>query len=109
MTTRRVKAVDYDDDDGYDDYEEDYNGGQDELTEDDKYQLQEGTAKVKSLLGDQIAVTDKEIHDALWHYYYDIEKSVAYLKNSKKPKPAPKVKAPTATIGKSSAAFITCL
>ena len=24
-------------------------------------------------------VTDKQIQDALWHYYYDIEKSVGYL------------------------------
>ena len=90
MSNRRVKAIDYDDDD-YDSYEDEYyeEDAQDGLTEDDKLQLQEGTTKVRSILGDQTSVTDKEIHDALWHYYYDIEKTVAYLKNMKKPK-APK-------------------
>lgn len=24
-------------------------------------------------------ITDKQIQEALWHYYYDIEKSVGYL------------------------------
>ena len=24
-------------------------------------------------------ITEKQIHDALWHYYYDIEKTVGYL------------------------------
>jgi elongation factor 1 alpha-like protein len=24
-------------------------------------------------------ITDRQIQDALWHYYYDVDKSVAYL------------------------------
>ena len=24
-------------------------------------------------------ITEKQIHEALWHYYYDIEKTVGYL------------------------------
>lgn len=44
-----------------------------------------GTVKVKSLLGNEYPATDKEIQDALWHYFYDIDKTVAYLKNLKKP------------------------
>ena len=36
------------------------------------------TAKVRSILGD-FPVTDKEIQDSLWHYYYDVEKTVAYI------------------------------
>ena len=42
-------------------------------------QLQEGTAKVRSILGDGVPVTDREIQDSLWHYYYDVEKTVMYL------------------------------
>lgn len=42
--------------------------------------LRAGTIEVRQTLAsaaDQL--TDKEIHDSLWHYYYDIEKTVAYL------------------------------
>ena len=42
-------------------------------------QLQEGTAKVRSILDDGVPVTDQEIQDSLWHYYYDVEKTVTYL------------------------------
>lgn len=28
-------------------------------------------------------ITDYHIHDALWHYYYDVDKSVTYLVNSR--------------------------
>jgi elongation factor 1 alpha-like protein len=44
-----------------------------------------GTVQVKSLLSDDYPATDKEIQDALWHYFYDIDKTVTYLKNLKKP------------------------
>lgn len=40
-------------------------------------------------------VTDKQIQEALWHYYYDIEKSVGYLMSTyvaKKEKKEKKVK-----------------
>jgi elongation factor 1 alpha-like protein len=30
-------------------------------------------------LDSNISVTDKEIQDSLWHYFYDVEKTVAYL------------------------------
>ncbi|KAF2227413.1 P-loop containing nucleoside triphosphate hydrolase protein [Elsinoe ampelina] len=90
---RRVKNIDYDDDDDYDDYEEEYadgdataNTGDDELTEDDKEQLRMGTAKVRSILGESSHISNSAIEEALWHYYYDIEKTVTYLKNEHKPK-----------------------
>lgn len=39
-------------------------------------------------------ITDKQIQESLWHYYYDIEKSVGYLINTyvAKPKKEKKVK-----------------
>jgi len=32
------------------------------------------------------SITDKEIQESLWHYYYDVEKSVAYLVGKHAPK-----------------------
>ena len=69
----------YDDDDVYDDYEEDdYDDG---LTSEDKEQLRLGLIRVRESLGDSVPATDEEIQEALWHYYYDVAKSVAFVKS----------------------------
>lgn len=34
---------------------------------------------MREVLGPDLSVTDKEIEDSLWHYYYDIEKTINYL------------------------------
>lgn len=84
MSNRRVKSLAVDDDDfGDDDYEDQYDDNQEqELTDEDKEQMRQGTIKVREVLGSAFsAVTDKDIQDALWHYYYDVGKSVAYLKS----------------------------
>ena len=31
------------------------------------------------MIGPDTRVSDREIEEALWHYYYDVEKSVNYL------------------------------
>lgn len=49
-----------------------------ELSAHDKQQLQDGTTKVRSILGSD-AGTDEEIQESLWHYYYDVEKTVNYI------------------------------
>lgn len=46
-------------------------------------QLRLGTAKVRDVLGNELSLTDEEIEDSLWHYYYDIEKTVNYLLSQK--------------------------
>lgn len=70
---------------------------QDELSPEDKVQMAEGTAEVKALLGPRVdKVTTQQIQEALWHYYYDIDKTVAYLIGKfvdPAPKPAAKPKA----------------
>ncbi|MCJ1282445.1 Hsp70 suppressor, GTPase facilitates ribosomal subunit dissociation [Xylographa opegraphella] len=82
-----VKNMNLDDelddfDGGYDyDYEE--GGGGDELSAEDKVQMQEGTAQVRSIVGPEVAISDKDIQDSLWHYYYDVEKTVTYLLNQR--------------------------
>lgn len=94
----------YDDDDfvdQYDDIEE-----SDEMSAEDKVAMQQGTAEVQKALGTEASkVTVAQIQEALWHYYYDIDKSVAYLTKTfiapapkAAPKPAPK-KAPEGKTG----------
>ncbi|KAI9873272.1 MAG: Hsp70 suppressor, GTPase facilitates ribosomal subunit dissociation [Pleopsidium flavum] len=81
-----VKTMDLEDEmddfDGGDDY--DYNAGVDvdgeeDLSAEDKEQLRDGTIKVRDALGSDIVVTDKEIQDSLWHYYYDIGKTITWI------------------------------
>lgn len=68
--------------DGDDDYEYD-DGDSQELSEEDREQLREGTVKVREVIGNDVpGITDSKIQEALWHYYYDIEKSITYLLNS---------------------------
>lgn len=89
MSNRRVKALDYDEDDIYDDGDyDDYDEGggeveaEAELSPEDKEQMRLGTIKVREALGSlSSSVSDKAIQDALWHYYYDISQSVIYIKS----------------------------
>lgn len=88
----RTRNVDYDDD-AYDDeddyYEEEETGGG--MTEDDKEQMRVGTIRVREALGEfEAGISDAQIQEALWHYYYDVGKSVSYLKNKFGGAPAPK-------------------
>lgn len=74
-------------------------GGQEELSPEDKVLMAEGTAEVRRALGPQAdSVTTQQIQDSLWHYYYDVDKSIAYLINTyidPAPKAAAKPKATT--------------
>ncbi|KAL5114512.1 hypothetical protein ACEQ8H_007602 [Pleosporales sp. CAS-2024a] len=78
----RTRAVGYDDEDFYDDddyYEDDASN---DMTEDDREQMRIGTVKVREALGEFAAgVDDAQIHESLWYYYFDMAKTVTYLKN----------------------------
>jgi elongation factor 1 alpha-like protein len=90
MSNRRVKSLAYDDDDLDDGYDDDnYDEGEaNELSPEDKEQMRQGTIKVRSALGSELPATDAEIQEALWNYYYDVAKSVAYIKSeSSGPRP----------------------
>lgn len=83
MGHSRAKTIAYDDDDAYSDdnyYEEEEAGG-DGMTDEDREQMRIGTANVKEALGSSTNITDTQIQEALWHFYYDVGKSVTYLKN----------------------------
>lgn len=86
MSNRRVKAMALEDDDydDYDDYndEEDQDTASDEISAEDKQKLQQYTPKVRQALGPNFTATDSEIQDALWYYFYDVSKSVSWLKST---------------------------
>jgi len=90
---RRVKDIGYDDEDG-DDYYSDEDGdyaagttGGDTYTAEDKNNFATLTPVVKAeLQAAGLQASDREIEDALWNYYWDVGKSVNYLKSAKQPK-----------------------
>ncbi|KFA63578.1 hypothetical protein S40285_04114 [Stachybotrys chlorohalonatus IBT 40285] len=94
-------------DDYYSDDVADYDGDDfgeesDDMSPEDRASMNKGMAEVRKVLGkDASKVTAAQIQDALWHYYYDVDKSVAYLKKTFIPsseKPTPK-KAPEGESG----------
>jgi elongation factor 1 alpha-like protein len=38
-----------------------------------------GTATVRSVIGPEIQISDKDIQDSLWNFYYDVDQTVAYI------------------------------
>ncbi|KYK55017.1 TEF1 protein [Drechmeria coniospora] len=62
----------------YDEFDEE--DEEDGMSPEDRVAMSNATAEVKKALGsDTIKVTNTQIQEALWHYYYDVDKSVAYL------------------------------
>jgi hypothetical protein len=88
---QRVKNISYDEDDLYSDDEE-YNTQQttddyDEYTPEDRANFANLTPVVHAELSEAgLQASDREVQDALWHYYWDVGKSVAYLKNTRTPR-----------------------
>ena len=87
-TMQRVKNVGYDDDDLYDEQDDDYD--QDDgatYTAEDKEHFATLTPVIRAELEEVgVQASDKAIEDALWHYYWDVGKSVSYLKSNGTPK-----------------------
>lgn len=76
----------YDDDDLYDDYSEEEYAGEGEgegMSAEDKEQMAAGVIKVREALGSEYKVKEVDIQDALWNYYYDVGKSVTFLKSTR--------------------------
>lgn len=56
-------------------------------------QMRLGTIAVRDAFGQDVpGITDKDIQEALWHYYYDLDKSVNYLLQKAMPKEEKKKK-----------------
>lgn len=77
---RRVKDIAYDEDDVYSDEDEAYDDNQG-YTAEDKQNFADLTPVVQAhLIESEVQATTKEIEEALWHYYWDVAKSVEYIK-----------------------------
>ena len=84
---QRVKNVEYDEDDFYSE-EEEYSEEPQAYTAEDRENFATYTPVVRAELEEAgLQASDREIEDALWHYYWDVGKSVAYLKNTRTPRP----------------------
>ena len=82
---RRVKDIDYDDDEAGE-YDDEYAEAAQEIggmTAEDKEQLRHGTIAVREALEPGLEVSDKEIEESLWYYYFDVDKTLAYLRKRK--------------------------
>ena len=64
-----TKSQAYDDLDDYDDEEYD--------AEEAEEQMRDGVRRAREVLGDEF--TEEQIRESLWHYFYDVEKTVNYL------------------------------
>ncbi|KAF4977510.1 hypothetical protein FZEAL_5989 [Fusarium zealandicum] len=96
MSRHRIVHT-FDTDDIVDEFDGgDYGEEEDELSQEDRQAMDNGTAQVRSALGTEVnKVTKAQIEEALWHYYYDVDKSVTYLiKTFIAPAPKPEKKAP---------------
>ena len=84
---QRNKTIAYSEDDLYDD-EDDYAEEEStEYSEEDKLNFASLTPVVRAEIEEAgLQARDREIEDALWNYYWDVGKSVGYLKNAKQPK-----------------------
>ncbi|KAI1814295.1 hypothetical protein GGS20DRAFT_598213 [Poronia punctata] len=84
----------YDYENDLDEYEgAEYSDEDDNLSPEDQAQMAAGTSQVRAALGPNASkVTKQQIEEALWHYYYDVEKVTSYLTNKFL---SPKTAAPT--------------
>ena len=84
---QRVKNIEYNEDDLYSEEEDDYAEEDHEYSAEDKDNFATLTPVVRAELDEAgLQASDREIADALWHYYWDVGKSAAYLKNSRTPR-----------------------
>ncbi|KAK3331969.1 P-loop containing nucleoside triphosphate hydrolase protein [Cercophora scortea] len=76
-----------------DEYDQAYDDDDPEPTPEERVIMANGTAEIRSMLaGEASKVTKAQIEEALWHYYFDVDKAAAYLVSkfiAPKPKKTP--------------------
>ncbi|KAK5718131.1 hypothetical protein LTR17_015853 [Elasticomyces elasticus] len=89
---QRVKNVDYDSDDLYDEDDEEYGEESDDRSSSqNRSTFAELTPVVRAELEEAgVQASDKAIEDALWNSFWDVGKSVVFLKTRNAPKQTPK-------------------
>ncbi|KAI7901246.1 HBS1 N-terminus-domain-containing protein [Cokeromyces recurvatus] len=78
---RAVRNLDIDDILDEDEYDSEYDENQfdeDELSNEDLDKLDEGLAQVYSVIGEDTILSAKEIREALWYYYFDIDETIEW-------------------------------
>ncbi|KAK2770434.1 Hsp70 suppressor, GTPase facilitates ribosomal subunit dissociation [Emmonsiellopsis sp. PD_33] len=98
MSRHRVKNISYDDEE--DEYASDDYGADNttEVSPEDREQMRLATIQVKEQLAAEVppllmgggGVGDAEIAESLWYYYFDVGKTVGYLRKKHTPKPTKK-------------------
>ncbi|KAK2786684.1 Hsp70 suppressor, GTPase facilitates ribosomal subunit dissociation [Onygenales sp. PD_12] len=98
MSRHRVKNISYDDEE--DEYASDDYGADNttEVSPEDREQMRLATIQVKEQLAAEVppllmgggGVSDAEIAESLWYYYFDVGKTVGYLRKKHTPKPTKK-------------------
>ncbi|KAJ2769774.1 hypothetical protein IWQ56_002422, partial [Coemansia nantahalensis] len=53
-----------------------------DMSEDDAAKMQAGLAAVREAIGQTSAVTDSEIKESLWYYYFDSDATIAWLRSN---------------------------
>jgi len=90
---QRVKNVQYDDDDIYSGDEDAYGEEEQSYSAEDRENFMTLTPVVRAELDEAgLQASDREIGEALWHYFWDVGKSVSYLKNTQVSKAQPSAK-----------------
>lgn len=83
MSRHRIKNIDYEDDDYAENDEGDY-AEDTEISPEDREQMKLKTVEVQQLLQSEIPpvlASEEEIWESLWHYYYDVDKTVTYIRS----------------------------
>lgn len=83
MSRNRIKNISFGADDYYDEADDDYEENN-ELSPEDREQMRLRTAEVQELLRSElppVEPSEEEVWEALWHYYYDVDKTVSYLRS----------------------------
>ena len=50
------------------------------MTPEDREAMRRATIDVKTAIRDDFTATDEEIQETLWYYYFDVDKTVDYLR-----------------------------
>ncbi|KAG9302906.1 hypothetical protein G9A89_022322 [Geosiphon pyriformis] len=74
---RNINVQDVFEEEGYQDYDSSDDFA--EMTNEEKAQMEVGLREVKAIIGDNTGITDKEIEDSLWYYYFDSQKTINWL------------------------------
>ena len=50
--------------------------------------MESGVSAIHSVLGISSSITDRDIKEALWNYFFDVESSIAFLLGASRPSAA---------------------